>query len=63
MSKAPIDWSHIERIMYDSITTGRALSPAERRTLTRALSASPEEYRARHKKIKDAEVARLRMQR
>lgn len=55
-----IDWPAIERLMLKSFR-GLSMTDYERLQIERAYRAEPLEYGARHRKIKYAEIEKLRM--
>jgi hypothetical protein len=54
-----INWSEIERLMFKAFTGGK-LSESEQDLVQRAHTDNPEEYAARHSKIRSTEIERRR---
>ena len=62
-SRPPINWCRVEALMRVSVTKGsQYLSDGELSYLARALREDKERYRECHKRVKDQEVAKLKMQ-
>lgn len=55
------DWEEVQRLMLLSFS-GTRLSESEMEMLKRAHASDREEYVRRHTRVKDDEIARLRMQ-